>query len=183
MQQGCCARAFIRHFSMSLMNNIRDCMDHIVQFVLPFICNPTPLKVFSYLLVALVHFLVLWSQHVFMWNSRFDCRGSGCPASSNTVMIAECAVLYVLLLLLLVSYWRCILTPLALIPFHSSLILHRHCTLLSTCSTTVPMLACPRRWRAGAGDDSETHARNRRGHALFNLFLLLKGAHVVVPQM
>ncbi len=93
------------------MDNIRDCMDHIVQFVLPFICNPTPLKVFSYLLVALVHFLVLWSQHVFMWNSRFDCRGSGCPATSNTVMIAECAVLYVLLLLLLVSYWRCILTP------------------------------------------------------------------------
>ena len=98
------------HSSMSL-RNIRDCMDYIVQFALPFICNPAPLKLFSYLLVALVHFLVLWSQHVFMWNSRFDCRGSGCPATSTTVMIAECAIFYVLLLLLLVSYWRCILTP------------------------------------------------------------------------
>ena len=87
-------------------------MDYFVGAVLPYICSPKALTLACYALVALVHILTLWTQHVFMWNSRFDCKGIGCPSeSSTTELVIECAVLYLLIVLMLLSYWRCILTP------------------------------------------------------------------------
>ena len=87
-------------------------MDYFVGAVLPYICSPKALALLCYVLVALVHVLALWTQHVFMWNSRFDCKGIGCPGeSSTTELVIECAVLYLLIVLMLLSYWRCILTP------------------------------------------------------------------------
>jgi hypothetical protein len=85
-------------------------MDYCVEAALPYICNPKALKFASYALVALVHFLALWTHHVFVWNSRFNCTCSACPEISLLRMITECAVLEVLLVMLLISYWRCILT-------------------------------------------------------------------------
>jgi hypothetical protein len=75
------------------------------------ICSAKALMIASYTLVAFVHFLALWTHHVFVWNTRFNCTGSGCPVTSPHGMAIECAVFYVLLVMLLLSYWRCILTP------------------------------------------------------------------------
>ena len=88
-------------------------MEYFVGAVLPYICNAKTLTLACYALVALVHVLALWTQHVFMWNSRFNCKGSGCLNESSTTaeLLIECAVLYLLIALMLLSYWRCILTP------------------------------------------------------------------------
>ena len=74
-------------------------------------CGPKALTTASYALVAFVHFLALWTHHVFIWNSRFNCTGSGCPDKLKYEITIECAMFYILLALLLTSYWRCILTP------------------------------------------------------------------------
>ena len=86
-------------------------MNFFCDHVLPLICNPKAVTLLSYALVAFVHALVLWTQHVFTWNTRFNCTGIGCPGSSTLTQAVECAVLYCLFCMLLISYWRCILTP------------------------------------------------------------------------
>lgn len=96
--------------SHRVANSDPDFMNYLIEAAMSCICSLKALTVASYALVVLVHLIILWTHHVFMWSTRFNCTGNGCPDSTSAERIAECAFFYILISLLLTSYWRCILT-------------------------------------------------------------------------